>query len=89
MCPDYYFSIKDKKSGRIQIFIFQLKIKNLDASRYQLWTRPDFKLSIANLKIWTCPDTDSGLHDQALQLLHPPSTHPLQTFRALLGMVGC
>ena len=43
MCPDYYFSIKNKKSGRDQIFVFQLKIKNLDGSRYQLWTRQKIK----------------------------------------------
>ena len=33
-------------SGHVQIFIFQLKNKNLDASRIEIWTRPDFLFSI-------------------------------------------
>ena len=61
MCPDIYLSIKLFKYGCIQILIFQLKNKNLEASRFQLWTHPDFKFVIVNLKIWTCPDIDSGL----------------------------
>ena len=53
-----------KKYGRVQIFIFQLKIKNLDVSRflfslykYQIWTCPDIYLSI---EIWTRPDFNYG-----------------------------
>ena len=64
------------KSGRVQISIYQLKIsnldtsrffflqlknKNLDASRFQFWTRPDFKFSMEDMKIWTCPNINYGL----------------------------
>ena len=48
-CPDFYLSIKNVKSGHVQIFIFQLINKYLDTSRFdiykekiKMWTRPDF-----------------------------------------------
>ena len=35
--PDFNFSIGKRKSGHVRILIFQLKIKNLDASGFQFF----------------------------------------------------
>ena len=35
--PDFNFSIGKRKSGHVRIFIFQLKIKNPDASGFQFF----------------------------------------------------
>ena len=43
-CPDFYFYIENKKSGRVQIFNFSLRKKNR--------TCPDFDFSLKNKNIW-------------------------------------
>ena len=48
-CPDFKFLFEKKKFGLVQIFIYQLNISNLDLSRFEFRTRPNF---FFQLKIW-------------------------------------